>query len=100
MAIDVVGSNMPADNGVGQNGFRGASNDLPGMQTQNDLLPQVDYAKALRETVGGADGESAACGRSGKSPYTHGQKSANMQGPQTRTLTGTNVPVAYGMKAR
>ena len=41
MATDVVGSKMKADNGYGQNGYSGASSDLPGQKTTSGVLPQV-----------------------------------------------------------
>ena len=40
MATDVVGSKMKADNGYGQNGYSGASSDLPGQRTTSGFLPQ------------------------------------------------------------
>lgn len=47
--VDVyVQSKIPADNGYGQNGYRGASSDLPGKRTQTHFLPdgQGAFAKA------------------------------------------------------
>lgn len=41
MTTDVVGSNIPADDGYGQNGYDGASSDLPGKRTSSGFLPQV-----------------------------------------------------------
>jgi hypothetical protein len=98
MAIDVLGSRMPAKNGYGQNGFAKASSDLPGEATSSGFLPGVDVAAAARETIGG-DGNLYPLGRSGKAPpRAPGPKDAGMQGPQTRTLGGANVPTAFGMR--
>lgn len=36
----VVGSKIKADNGYGQNGFQGASSDLPGEHTTSGFVPQ------------------------------------------------------------
>jgi hypothetical protein len=41
MAIQVVGSKMPSDNGYGQNGFDGPSSDTPGKNTQSALASDV-----------------------------------------------------------
>ena len=47
MATDIVGSNMPADNKYGQNGYAGASSDLPGKRTRIDgFSNDVDLASA------------------------------------------------------
>lgn len=37
---DIVGSNLKALNGYGQNGYQGASSDLPGHRTTSGFLPQ------------------------------------------------------------
>jgi len=42
MAINVVGSKMPADNSFGQNGFGGASSDTPGQRTRSPLTVNAD----------------------------------------------------------
>lgn len=68
MATDVVGSNMPAENKYGQNGYGGASSDLPGQKTSiagfgKQDVPLADYANK-----------------------------------QTRDLGGGNVPTTFGMK--
>jgi hypothetical protein len=55
MATDVVGSKMPAlasdalkpsKAGYGQNGYAGASSDMPGEQTSSGFLPAADLAGA------------------------------------------------------
>ena len=55
MATDVVGSKMtdfasdalkPSKAGYGQNGFGGASSDLPGERTTSGFLPDTDLAAA------------------------------------------------------
>lgn len=37
---EFIGSHMKADNGYGQNGYQGASSDLPGEHTTSGFLPQ------------------------------------------------------------
>jgi hypothetical protein len=37
---DILGSKLPANNGYGQNGYDGASSDLPGKKTTSGFLPQ------------------------------------------------------------
>jgi hypothetical protein len=46
LARDVfIQSKMPADNGYGQNGYRGPSSDLPGQHTSTNFLPQCKIDK-------------------------------------------------------
>lgn len=40
-----IGSKLPAKNGYGQNGYHGASSDLPGKHTTSGFLPQVTAPK-------------------------------------------------------
>jgi len=40
MAEEIIGSKMKADNKYGQNGYQGASSDLPGEKTTSGFLPQ------------------------------------------------------------
>jgi hypothetical protein len=40
-----IQSRQPAKNGYGQNGFLGASSDLPGKHTTSGFLPQVALPK-------------------------------------------------------
>jgi hypothetical protein len=43
---DILGSKLPADNGYGQNGYDGASSDLPGQDTRiPGFLPKVKVPK-------------------------------------------------------
>ena len=70
MATQIVGSNMKADNGYGQNGYSGASSDLPGQRTTSGVLPQTDLASAQ----------------------------ADRKKFQERTVDTKNVPTAFGMK--
>lgn len=60
MATDVVGSKMPgfasdalkpSKAGYGQNGYAGASSDLPGERTTSGFLPDTDYNAAYAEDV-------------------------------------------------
>jgi hypothetical protein len=39
---EFIGSHMKAKNGYGQNGYQGASSDLPGEHTTSDFLPQAE----------------------------------------------------------
>lgn len=39
--VTIVGSKEKANNGYGQNGYQGASSDLPGQHTTSGFLPQV-----------------------------------------------------------
>jgi hypothetical protein len=39
---EFVGSHMKAKNGYGQNGFQGASSDLPNEHTTSGFLPQAE----------------------------------------------------------
>lgn len=98
MGIDIVGSAMPADNGYGQNGSRLPSSTLPGVKTSSGFLPEVDLDVAYA-AVGGSD-RAYPGGMDGLNPYHRSPKGGDTAGPQTRTLDGANVPVAYGMKAR
>lgn len=98
MGIDIVGSAMPADNGYGQNGSRLPSSTLPGVKVSSGFLPSCDI-NAGYEAVGGQD-RAYPGGMDGLNPYHRTPKGGDVLGPQTRTLTGTNVPIAYGMKHR
>lgn len=58
MSTEVVGSKSPSlasdalkpdNSGYGQNGFGGASSDLPGKHTCSYFLPETDLGKALSE---------------------------------------------------
>lgn len=41
MSTDIIATNVQADNGYGQNGYDGASSDLPGKHTTSGFLPQA-----------------------------------------------------------
>lgn len=41
MSTQFIGSKFAARNGYGQNGFQGASSDLPGQRTTSGFLPDV-----------------------------------------------------------
>lgn len=60
MATDVVGSKMPSlasdalkpsKAGYGQNGYAGASSDLPGENTTSGFLPQTNLADGNKANV-------------------------------------------------
>jgi hypothetical protein len=81
MTTKVVGSDMPSfvsdalkedKRGYGQNGYGGASSDLPGQRTTSGFLPQTDLAaaQAARKKI------------------------------QERTVTAAPPPLSYGMAQR
>lgn len=81
MSTDVVGSDMPSlasdalkqdKRGYGQNGYGGASSDLPGQKTTSGFLPQADLgsAQAARKKI------------------------------QERPVSDKQMPLSYGMGAR
>lgn len=43
-----VSSKMPANDGYGQNGYRGASSDLPGEKTTSGFLPQTKLEAGIK----------------------------------------------------
>jgi len=51
MAENICGSNMPADNSFGQNGFGGASSDTPGQRTRSPLTVNNDNSDAVLARV-------------------------------------------------
>lgn len=63
-----VGSHMKAKNGYGQNGFQGASSDLPGKRTTSDFLPQT--------TVPGDNWQTREVSAEQKVPTTFGMKAS------------------------
>jgi hypothetical protein len=64
-----VGSHEKAKNGYGQNGYQGASSDLPGQSTRMDR----DYGLAADPSAGAGDW-------------------------QTRKVSGEQYPTTFGMK--
>jgi hypothetical protein len=46
-----IESKMPADNGYGQNGYRGPSSDLPGKHTSSNFLPKCSADQAARPAI-------------------------------------------------
>lgn len=70
MAVDVVGSKIPAENAYGQNGYPGPSSVTPD------------------------DDDDAACGQSGFLPATV----LPTGNEQTRDVGKSNVQPAFGMK--
>lgn len=45
-ADSFIGSHLKAKNGYGQNGFQGASSDLPGEKTTSGFLPECKVMSA------------------------------------------------------
>lgn len=81
MAQDIVGSKMPSlasealkpsKAGYGQNGFAGASSDMPGESTRSGFLPGVDLPKAM----------------------------ADMKAVETRKVSANSPPLSFGMDSR
>jgi hypothetical protein len=113
MAEDIVGSKMPtfasdalkpSKAGYGQNGYQGASSDLPGENTTAGFLPgisQADLTAALdrvspkdsRDTVRDASGK-------GNPPAPKDFKQPKFDAPQTREVSADSYPLAMGMNAR
>ena len=99
MAQDIIGSKMPALNGYGQNGFPGASSDLPGQATKSGFLPACDVVAATAASVGGRDGAYLG-GRSGKAAPRAASRGGTVLGPQTRDVGVSDVKPSYGMLTR
>ena len=81
MAQDIVGSKMPSlasdalkpsKAGYGQNGYAGASSDLPGENTKSGFLPGVDLPAAM----------------------------ADMKAVETRKVSNESAPLSFGMDQR
>ncbi len=108
MAVDVVGSKMPSlasealkpsKAGYGQNGYAGASSDLPGENTQSGFLPGCDLAAALT-AVNPKDALDAR-GRFGKgNPPTPPKGGDTSKFPQTRPVKADTYPLSMGMAQR
>lgn len=71
-----IGSRIKAKNGYGQNGFQGASSDLPGEHTTSGFLPQV----TVPDKITASENEGGNW--------------------QTRPVSKDGYPPAHGMKAR
>lgn len=99
MAIDVVGSKMPAQNGYGQNGFPGPSSDNPGKDTKSGFLPACELPGAAQASIGAKDSVYPG-GRSGKAAPRAASKGGTMQGPQTRDVSDKGYPPSFGMAER
>jgi hypothetical protein len=108
MAQDVVGSKMPSlasdalkpsKAGYGQNGFAGASSDLPGENTTSGFLPAPDYAAAIAR-VSETDGAYKG-GRTGKgNPPAPPKGGDSFTSSQTRDVSAAPITPAFGMTAR
>ena len=104
MAVDVVGSKMPSlasealkpsKAGYGQNGYAGASSDLPGENTQSGFLPGCDLAAALT-AVNPKDALDAR-GRFGKgNPPTPPKGGDTSKFPQNPARQGGHLPAQHG----
>jgi len=113
MAQDIVGSKMPglaseglkpSKAGYGQNGYGGASSDVPGENTSSGFLPgisQADLSAAL-DRVNPKDGRDTVRNASGKGspPAPKDFKQPKFQAPQTRTVSADSYPLSFGMNER
>lgn len=89
----------PSKAGFGQNGYGGASSDLPGENTRSGFLPECDPTAALLR-VNPKDAAYAG-GRSGKgNPPTPAKGGDQFQSPQTRTVSDNAIKPAFGMDQR
>ena len=95
MAEDVVGSKMPglaseglkpSKAGYGQNGYAGASSDLPGEHTTSGFLPGVSAADLSAALKG--------------NPSTTDAKQPKFAAPQTRDVSSESYPLSFGMDKR
>lgn len=113
MAEDIVGSKMPGlaseamkptKAGYGQNGYGGASSDMPGENTGSGFLPgisQADLTTAL-DRVNPSDSRDTVRNASGKGnpPAPKDFKQPKFNAPQTRTVSADSYPLSYGMNTR
>ena len=109
MTEQIVGSKMPAlasdalkpsKAGYGQNGFGGASSDMPGENTQSQFLPGANLQTAY-DQVSKTDGAYAG-GRTGKGnpPAPKDFKQPKFLASQTREVSAEPYPPSYGMAQR
>lgn len=92
MATDIVGSKQPTfpsdakpDNaGYGQNGFQGASSDLPGKRTTSGFLPED---AGIQGIIGDTKSDLADNYRAGRGNW------------QTRTISAAPGTPSFGMKS-
>ncbi len=109
MAQDIVGSKMPSlasealkpsKAGYGQNGYGGASSDLPGENTRSGFLPATDLQGAM-DRVSLKD-RLYKGGRSGKGnpPAPRDFKQPAFTAPQTRQVSDATMPLSHGMDVR
>jgi len=103
MATDIVGSNLPpfasdalreSKRGYGQNGYGGASSDLPGENTNSGFLPVPDTSSAM-DKVSARDGEYRG-GRVGKGNPSSPGKVGDLTGAgkETRDVGTAALPLA------
>lgn len=108
MAQNIVGSKMtdfPAEQltpqkpkqGYGQNGFNGASSDLPGERTTSGFLPDCDLSAAIAQDTPKDPSRQTLNGKG--NPPTPRVK-PTLSGPQARTVKADQYPTTFGTKAR
>lgn len=110
MAQQIVGSKMPSlasealkpsKAGYGQNGYAGASSDMPGENTRSgfEASSGCDLAAAL--TAVNAKDPIDARGRTGRgNPPTPPKGGDTSKASQTRTVKATPFPLSFGMDRR
>ena len=108
MAQDIVGSKMPSlasealkptKAGYGQNGYAGASSDLPGENTTSGFLPGPPLGDALKAAVSPLETDNH--GRSGKgNPPTPPKGGDTSRFTQTRPVKADSYPLSMGMAQR
>jgi len=78
---DILGSKLPADNAYGQNGYSGASSDLPGQRTQisKKFAPPDASAKIVgdRGVAGWQTRDVSTLGKGAKPKTTYGHRDVN-----------------------
>jgi hypothetical protein len=108
MAQDIVGSNMPdfasdalkvpkPKRGYGQNGFNGASSDLPGERTTSGFLPDCDLSAAIAQDTPSDPSRQTLNGKG--NPPTPRSK-PTLSGPQARKISANQYPTAFGTRKR
>jgi hypothetical protein len=113
MAQDIVGSQMPEfasealkpnKAGYGQNGYGGASSDVPGEDTTAGFLPGISTAdlQSALDRVNPKDSRDTVRDRTGKGnpPAPKDFKQPKFAAPQTREVSADSYPLSYGMNSR
>ena len=110
MVVDVVGSKMPSlasealkpsKAGYGQNGYAGASSDMPGENTKADFQASAGCDLAAALTAVNPKDALDPRGRSGKGNPPTGPKGGDTSHfAQTRPVKANSYPLSFGMDKR